>query len=556
MEVLRLREFRLLLRRAGRSRARRPDGADRARLRGARARRRRRPRSGSCSPARISRMIATLLIGGVVADRVSRRAVMVVADVARVAHPGADGGAADRRRRRDLDARACSPALTGAAGGFFNPAATGADAGDRARASSCSRPTGCGRPRCRPGRSPARRSPGVLIAAVGAGLGAGRRRRDVRRSARRSSLALQRCPRPSSATATSFLADLREGWGVFTLADVGVGVRGRRGGREPALGAWAVLGPGGRRAGRSAAPPRGASCSRALGVGALARRADRGARQAAATAACSASATLRACSRSRSRCWPRAAPVGVIAAGAVLARASAMMLGNAVWESTLQAHVPARVALARERVRLVRLARVQPAGGGDLGADRGADRHLGRALDLRGGDLRRSRSSRTLGGSSAARVARRSARVMRAVEAEHRRRGRPDCCSSSSVAAVDRVQRSDGRLGILAELDLPRELGEPLRRRPSRCCCAACAPACARSPPRRARPPRAARRAAAASCGRRPRAAAPPAAGSRRGRCAPARRRRGAPRSPALAGRASQRSSTDSRSSTRSGLLR
>ena len=44
-------------------------------------------------------------IGGVVADRVSRRAVMVAADLSRLLTPGRDRGAADRRRRRDLDAR-------------------------------------------------------------------------------------------------------------------------------------------------------------------------------------------------------------------------------------------------------------------------------------------------------------------------------------------------------------------------------------------------------------------------------------------------------------------
>ena len=38
---------------------------------------------------RMAPMVATLLIGGVVADRVSRRAVMVVADLARLVTQGA-----------------------------------------------------------------------------------------------------------------------------------------------------------------------------------------------------------------------------------------------------------------------------------------------------------------------------------------------------------------------------------------------------------------------------------------------------------------------------------
>jgi MFS family permease len=69
-------------------------------------------------------LVGTLLVGGVVADRVSRRAVMVVADLSRVATQGLIaalliGGLAE------IWMLAVLSGLTGAATGFFNPASTG-----------------------------------------------------------------------------------------------------------------------------------------------------------------------------------------------------------------------------------------------------------------------------------------------------------------------------------------------------------------------------------------------------------------------------------------------
>src|SRR4051812_17934929 len=69
-------------------------------------------------------LVATLLVGGVVADRVSRRVVMVVSDVARVLTQGLTAllliaGAAQ------VWELAVLAGLTGAAGGFFNPAVVG-----------------------------------------------------------------------------------------------------------------------------------------------------------------------------------------------------------------------------------------------------------------------------------------------------------------------------------------------------------------------------------------------------------------------------------------------
>src|SRR4051794_1250040 len=51
-------------------------------------------------------LVATLLAGGVVADRLSRRAVMVAADLVRVLTQGNDRAAAHHRPRRHLGARA------------------------------------------------------------------------------------------------------------------------------------------------------------------------------------------------------------------------------------------------------------------------------------------------------------------------------------------------------------------------------------------------------------------------------------------------------------------
>ena len=74
--------------------------------------------------ARSLPLVATLLVGGVVADRVSRRAVMVVADVVRVGTQGAIAalliaGAAE------IWMLAVLSGASGAAAGFFSPASTG-----------------------------------------------------------------------------------------------------------------------------------------------------------------------------------------------------------------------------------------------------------------------------------------------------------------------------------------------------------------------------------------------------------------------------------------------
>lgn len=74
--------------------------------------------------ARTVMLVGCLLVGGVIADRVSRRAVMIAADVTRLASQGViaalliTGGGS-------VAALALLSGITGAATGFFNPAATG-----------------------------------------------------------------------------------------------------------------------------------------------------------------------------------------------------------------------------------------------------------------------------------------------------------------------------------------------------------------------------------------------------------------------------------------------
>ena len=68
-------------------------------------------------------LVACVLIGGVVADRVSRRAVMIAADLVRVASQGATA-ALLIAGPAEIWTLAVLAAVTGAATGFFNPAST------------------------------------------------------------------------------------------------------------------------------------------------------------------------------------------------------------------------------------------------------------------------------------------------------------------------------------------------------------------------------------------------------------------------------------------------
>src|SRR6476620_6653106 len=69
-------------------------------------------------------VVATLIIGGVVADRVSRRTVMIVADVVRVLSQGVTAALLIAGVAQVWEL-AVLAGVTGAAGGFFYPAVVG-----------------------------------------------------------------------------------------------------------------------------------------------------------------------------------------------------------------------------------------------------------------------------------------------------------------------------------------------------------------------------------------------------------------------------------------------
>jgi MFS family permease len=277
-------------------------------------------------------LVACVLVGGVVADRMSRRALMVGADLVRVASQGAMAalliaGAAE------LWMLAALAGVTGAATGFFNPASTGllptVVAGEHLQQANGLRATAAS-----VGEILGPLSAGVLVAAAGAGwaiaVDAG--------TFAISALLLQRLRLPARVArdAASFLTELREGWDAFrsrtwvwtVVTSFAIG--------NMLWGAWSALGPvvADRELGGPAA---WGTVLAALGVGALvgsllAVRAKP--RRPLVVVALAGGAF--------------AVPLAFLAAGAgtgplavgALISGGAMMLGEAVWQSTLQRHIP------------------------------------------------------------------------------------------------------------------------------------------------------------------------------------------------------------------------
>jgi MFS family permease len=283
-------------------------------------------------------LVGSVLIGGVVADRASRRSVMIGADLIRVLSQGAIAtlliaGAAE------VWTLALFAGLTGAATGFFNPASTGLlpevvppnelQPANALRATAVSG-----------GEIVGPLVAGVLVAAAGAGWAIAVDAATFAVSA----LCLWRLRVPSrvAGAAASFVNDLRDGWEAF---------RARRwvwtfvvylAVANTMWGAWSALGPvvADRDLGGAAA---WGVVLGSLGVGALfgsllATRAKP--RRPLVLVACTEAffalplAFLAA-----------GAPMAVLACGAFLSGVG-MMLGMSVWESTLQRHVPAE-SLAR-----------------------------------------------------------------------------------------------------------------------------------------------------------------------------------------------------------------
>jgi len=278
-------------------------------------------------------LVACLLAGGVIADRTSPRAVMVAADLARVASQGAIAallitGAAH------VWSLAALAGLTGAATGFFNPASTGllpavVAPEDLQRANGLRATAMAGGEIVGPAVA------GILVATSGVGWAMAIDAATFAGSA--AFLVRLRLPRRLARERASFFGDLHEGWHAFRartwvwafVASVAV--------VNTLWGAWSILGPvvADRDLGGAAA---WGTVLAAMGVGGLAgsviaiRTRPRRPLIVATVTVAMASVPL--------ALLAAGAAVAPLALGALLS-GGALMLGNTVWESTLQSHVPA-----------------------------------------------------------------------------------------------------------------------------------------------------------------------------------------------------------------------
>jgi len=156
-------------------------------------------------------LVATVLAGGVVADRASRRAVMVAADLARVASQGTMAallivGVAE------VWMLALVAGVTGAATGFFSPASTGL-LPEVVLAEQLQPANGLRASAVSTGEILGPVVGGVLVAAAGAGWAIAIDAVTFAVSA--ACLAMLRVPTRVAAQRSSFVADLREGWVAF-----------------------------------------------------------------------------------------------------------------------------------------------------------------------------------------------------------------------------------------------------------------------------------------------------------------------------------------------------
>lgn len=156
-------------------------------------------------------LLATVLVGGVVADRASRRAVMVAADLVRVASQGAMAalliaGVAE------VWMLALLAGVTGAATGFFSPASTGllpeVVLAEQLQPANALRGSAVAT-----GEILGPAVGGVLVAAAGAGWAMGIDAATFAISA--ACLAMLRFSPRAARQAGSFADDLRQGWSVF-----------------------------------------------------------------------------------------------------------------------------------------------------------------------------------------------------------------------------------------------------------------------------------------------------------------------------------------------------
>jgi MFS family permease len=282
--------------------------------------------------ARTLPLVATLLIGGVVADRISRQRVMVASDLARLVTQGTLAALLIAGEPA-IWIIAVLSGLTGAATGFFNPASTGLLPAV-VRPEQLQQANGLRATAMSGGEIGGPALAGVLVATFGPGWALGVDAATFGASA--LFLAALRLPPHVRREATSFVHDLREGWGEFRSRTWVWGFVVIAGLGNVVWAAWSVLGPvvADRELGGAAA---WGTILAAMGVGALIGavvairvRPRRPMVLVAVTFAgfAVAPALLAA-----------GASTAVVAAGALFA-GNGMMLGNSVWESTLQRHVP------------------------------------------------------------------------------------------------------------------------------------------------------------------------------------------------------------------------
>jgi MFS family permease len=279
-------------------------------------------------------LAVTVLAGGVVADRTSRRAVMVVADLVRIATQGTMAvllvtGEAE------IWMLAALAGVTGAATGFFNPASTGllpeVVPADELQPANAMRATAVsGSEILGPILA------GILVAAVGAGWAIAVDAATFAVSA--VCLAMLRPPAREGQEPSSFLADLRDGWAAF---------RSRRwvwtfvayfAIANMLWGAWSALGPTVADRDLGGAAVWGTILG-AVGVGALVGSIL--AVRARPRRPLLFVALLEGLFGLPLAFLAAGAPAPLLAFGGFLSGLG-MMLGNSVWESTLQRHIPDR----------------------------------------------------------------------------------------------------------------------------------------------------------------------------------------------------------------------
>jgi MFS family permease len=283
--------------------------------------------------ARIFPSAGCALIGGAVADRASRRSVMVAADLVRVVSQGAMaalliGGVAQ------VWTLALLAGVGGAASGFFGPASIGlipeVVPPEQLQPANALRSSGSSA-----GEILGPLLAGLLVAGAGAGWAIAADAVTFAVSA--VCLLMLRLPRRVGSGSSSFLADLREGWAVFSSRTWVWACVAYFAAANLFWGAWSALGPVVADRDLGGAAVWGAILA-AVGVGALVGSVlatqVRPARPLVFVGLSEALFAL---------------PLGFLAATSVVAllilaallSGVGLMLGMSVWESTLQRQVPA-----------------------------------------------------------------------------------------------------------------------------------------------------------------------------------------------------------------------